>query len=184
MSTRGVAAIATSLILVAGCQTPSQGSELGSAALPWPSQGPSSTPGRVPDLSLDVGGAHLRRATARSSAPPVPVPTESPPTPREPVPPKAAPKPTGRSVVGTASTYGDGYEGLFAMPRNLGGRGEHVRVCSIKTGRCIVRTSNDVGPVVSLHRVADLDATDFNYLCRCSWRSAGVQKVRITWLNP
>lgn len=89
-----------------------------------------------------------------------------------------------RIVRGQASTYGGSqYEGLFALPRSLGGRGERVRVCSPVTGRCIVRTSNDVGPVARLHRVADLDATDFNYLCACRWQTRGTQPVTIRWLS-
>lgn len=84
---------------------------------------------------------------------------------------------------GPASTYGPGYEGLFALPRTLGGRGETVRICSVDTGRCLVRTSNDVGPVERLHRVADLDVTDFEYLCRCAWRTKGVQEVTLEYLK-
>ncbi len=104
-------------------------------------------------------------------------------TPRPTTKPTARPAPARlRTVTGIASTYGNGYEGLLALPTALGGRGERVRICSTATGRCITRTSNDVGPVARLHRVADLDATDFNYLCRCRWQTKGVQKVTVTFL--
>lgn len=93
-----------------------------------------------------------------------------------------APKGASKTVTGMASTYGAGYDGLLALPTALGGRGERVRICSVATGRCVTKTSNDVGPVARLHRVADLDAPTFDFLCRCNWRTKGIQKVAVTFL--
>lgn len=115
--------------------------------------------------------ATLPVETAKTASIPTPKPTKAP---------RAS---TGlRTITGTASTYGSGYDGLLALPRSEGGRGVRVKICSVATGRCVTKTSNDVGPVARLHRVADLDAKTFDYLCACRWQIKGVQKVTVTFL--
>jgi hypothetical protein len=187
MSTK-VAATAL-LLLVTACagQTASSGPNALTAG-----SSPPSVPSRTPDPVPSVVGSSPTLEPSRSPSPvesvlpPEPAPRVTPkPTPK----PKLTPKPytpkfTGRTVVGIASTYGSSaYNGLFALPRTLGGRGERVRICSVDTHVCLVRTSNDVGPVARLHRVADVDGPTFNTLCRCRWQTKGVMKVSITWLR-
>ena len=77
------------------------------------------------------------------------------------------------ATVGTASTYGPGFDGYLALPA---GRGIHVRICG--AGGCIDRVSNDKGPVPSLHRVADLDVADFEKVCGCPW-TMGLCRVTV-----
>ena len=82
---------------------------------------------------------------------------------------------------GTASTYGDGYEGYLALPE---GPGVRVRVCG--PAACIERTSNDAGPSKAMQRqgrIVDLDATDFNEVCGCSWQTVGLVKVTVEYLD-
>jgi hypothetical protein len=81
------------------------------------------------------------------------------------------------SVTGTASTYGPGYDGYLALPA---GPGIHVRICG--PAMCLVRTSNDAGPVPSLHRVADLNVQDFEAVCGCSW-TRGLVRVTVEVLK-
>ena len=91
---------------------------------------------------------------------------------------------TGQSAIGTAlvagiaSTYGPGFDGYLALPA---GRGIHVRICG--AGGCIDRVSNDAGPVPSLHRVADLDVSDFEYVCAAPW-TRGLCRVSVEVLAP
>ena len=84
---------------------------------------------------------------------------------------------TGQSVTGTASTYGPGFDGYLALPA---GPGIHVRICGV---RCIDRVSNDKGPVASLHRVADLNVADFEYVCGLPW-ARGLCRVSVEVLAP
>ena len=164
MSTRHLATAL--LVLVSCCDGPTPSSVPDSI-------GQSTEPSRVPELATSVVGSSPTPGV--SSHPPSAVLERSPQ-------PQASRVAKTRVVTGVASTYGEGYEGLFALPKSLGGRGERVRICNTGTRRCLVRTSNDVGPIARLRRVADLDATDFEYLCRCKWEVKGTMKVRITWL--
>ena len=77
------------------------------------------------------------------------------------------------ATVGTASTYGPGFDGYLALPA---GRGIHVRICG--AGGCIDRVSNDTGPVPSLHRVADLDVADFEAVSGLPW-TRGLCRVSV-----
>jgi hypothetical protein len=178
MSTRRAATHATLAFLLGACQASSVDPGLYSF---HPSPRRVSEPTSLVSVARpDVWDSIVRHPTPTVSPNP-PLETLTPtskPTPK----PKPAPKVLG-SVTGKASTYGDGYEGLLALPKSLGGRGEHVKICSDKTDRCIERVSNDVGPVESLHRVADLDASDFEYLCRCKWEVVGVQTVTVYFLD-
>lgn len=91
----------------------------------------------------------------------------------------------GRVVSGTASTYGEGYDGYLALPE---GRGVRVKVCSSASGsyRCVTRTSNDAGPSKGMQRegrVIDLDVPTFEYLCQCDWRVLGLMPVTVEYLS-
>lgn len=72
-------------------------------------------------------------------------------------------------LVGTASTYGPGFDGLTAVPKREW-RGKHVEICY--ADRCVVRVVNDLGPDqrVFPDRVVDLDVPTFEYLAQGSWR--------------
>jgi hypothetical protein len=143
----------------------------------------SPVPSRMPDQTPGIVGSSPMPEMVSYPPPSVRQGDTKPEVPRVAKPsPRPTRTPASRTVTGNATTYGDGYDGLLALPRSLGGTGEHVRICSLQTKRCVVRTSNDVGPVERLHRVADLDAPTFNYLCGCQWRTLGIMKVRITWL--
>jgi hypothetical protein len=117
-----------------------------------------------------------RKPTISSSEVAVEFPTE---VPAVVVPPTTLRQVPRISLLGTASTYGPGYTGLFALP-NPWGRGQRVKICNTRTHRCVHRISNDVGPARQLHRVADLDVATFEYLCECSW-TKGLQTVTVEW---
>jgi hypothetical protein len=92
---------------------------------------------------------------------------------------------SNRFVVGTASTYGPGYNGFLALPE---GKGIRVRICSTASGikRCLIRVSNDAGPSKAMQRrgrVADLDVPTFDFLCKCSWRTKGLIHVTVEYLG-
>lgn len=72
-------------------------------------------------------------------------------------------------LVGTASTYGPGFDGLTAVPKREW-RGKEVEICY--EGRCVVRVVNDLGPDQRVFpgRVVDLDVATFEYLARGPWR--------------
>lgn len=72
-------------------------------------------------------------------------------------------------LVGTASTYGPGFDGLTAVPLREW-RGKHVEICYGE--RCVVRVVNDLGPDQGVFpdRVVDLDVPTFEYLAGGSWR--------------
>lgn len=82
-------------------------------------------------------------------------------------------------LVGIASTYGPGYDGLLAVPIRSW-RGSRVRVCW--EGNCVTGRVNDLGPTVK-GRVVDLDLKRFEKLCKCSWRVGLLNNVTVTLLD-
>lgn len=99
--------------------------------------------------------------------------------------PQPTPAPTEKVelvLVGIASTYGPGFDGLTAVPIREW-RGKRVRVCY--DGRCIVRTVNDLGPDQRVHpdRVIDLDAPSFEMLAGGTWRIGLLKDVTVTLLD-
>ncbi|SRR5260221_5872920 len=85
------------------------------------------------------------------------------------------------TIIGTASTYGAGYEGFLALPE---GPGIKVRITG--PGGSIVRISNDAGPALFMQRrgrIIDLDATDFNFVCGCKWYITGIVHVKVEYLS-
>ena len=86
--------------------------------------------------------------------------------------------PHSSTLTGLASTYGPGYDGYMALPS---GPGHRVRICG--AGGCVVETSNDTGPVPSLHRVADLDVATFERVCGVPW-TRGLCRVSVEVILP
>ena len=163
------------LLLLTGVQTACSGSEVSSFR---------PNPSRVPENATFVVGSSPTSGPTKHPIPSV-IPTDSP---RPAESPRVTSRPTGAvccassAVHGTASTYGPGFDGFLALPGSLGGRGQRVHICNNTTDRCVYRTSNDTGPVESLHRVADLDQRTFEYLCGCTW-TTGVQTVTVEFLD-
>jgi len=133
----------------------------------------SPTPdGNFRPITRPEGVQALSTPTVESSPSPTPSvnPTSTPTGRPERKDRSPAPRPRP-DATGTASTYGSGYDGLFAVPHRSW-RGHRVRICY--HGRCTDRTVNDYGPAKRLNRVADLDTRTFEWLCRCNWRTVGV----------
>lgn len=131
----------------------------------------------VETAALSTPGAAVyqpRTATSATGNSPSPSAQAVP----RPEPVRKAPSSHSVAVTGTASTYGPGFAGYLALPA---GPGIHVRICG--AGGCIDRVSNDAGPVPSLHRVADLDVSDFEFVCGLPW-TRGLCRVTVEVLAP
>lgn len=87
-----------------------------------------------------------------------------------------------KTAYGKASTYGPGYAGFLALPE---GPGILVEVCG--PAGCIIRRSNDAGPNLAMQRagrIIDLNVSDFETICGCNWRIAGIIKeVRVRYIR-
>ena len=79
--------------------------------------------------------------------------------------------------MGSASTYGPGWDGWIAWP---GGPGWRLRVCG--PGGCIVVVSTDAGPDLAMQRagrVVDLDVPTFELVAGADW-TIGLTRVTVT----
>jgi len=119
--------------------------------------------------------ADRARVPGRGAAPEAdPTPAPTPPQPINPATNTVYPHAISSGI---ASTYGPGFDGYLALPQ---GPGIPVRICG-NLG-CVTKTSNDEGPVPSLHRVADLDVPTFEAVCG-PWRM-GLCAVTLEWPKP
>ncbi len=121
----------------------------------------TTVPVPSPSLRLPRGsGAEADQSPAATHAGPAVV--TRPPTAR----PAASHSLAELVATGIASNMGPGFGPTYlALPQ---GRGWIARICG--PAACITRVSTDVGPEAWTHRVADLNVTDFERVCGCSWR--------------
>ncbi len=180
-ATVGAAGVVVLIVALSSLQ------DLGS--LRAPEAGTSPAPSGVPSAPVAVTSSEGPSEPVPSGtfvAPPSSSPTTSPSlvvrpshtaTPAKPT---ARPTQKNRVVVGIASTYGPGFNGLLALPE---GPGHKVKVCGPKAS--ITKVSNDTGPnhaMQLLGRVVDLDVPSFQIVCGCAW-TIGLVKVSVTYLS-